>query len=103
MVERFRIWAHDCDPEITPDERGGWVTHFDYAALESNVAALRAENDQLRRELDAIRNETLEAAAERAKSFSSKEHIAFDIREEIFPEQSDVQTAIAAAIRNLKE
>lgn len=40
-----------------------------------------------------------EACAQVAESLSNSEHIAFDIREGNFPEQSDVRAAIAAAIR----
>lgn len=55
--------------------------------------------DELRAKLAEARAAAFEEAAQIAENLSNSEHIAFDIREGNFPEQSDVRTAIAAAIR----
>jgi hypothetical protein len=62
------------------------------------LAALkRAEAAEAK--LAEARAAAFEEAAQIAENLSNSEHIAFDIREGNFPEQSDVRTAIAAAIR----
>lgn len=72
------------------------------ATNATEIARLTAENATLRARLETVEAETRERCAERAEFFSLAEHIAFDMREGIFPEQSDRQTAIADAIRNLE-
>ena len=49
-VHRFRIWAHDCDPEVTPDIAGQWVRYRDYEDLSHENATLRKRNAEMEAE-----------------------------------------------------
>lgn len=57
----------------------------------------------LRSQLEEARRDALEKAAITAKLFTTSQHIAFDMQSGIFPNQSPIQDAIAAAIRSLSQ
>lgn len=76
-----------------------------FSEKDATIATLRAENEQLRRERDAIRNETLEEAARVAE----KQHEVWrmphpdDARPGEVCDDISACADIAAAIRNMKE
>jgi len=48
MVERYRIYAEDCDPEIEKSDSGNWVRWLDYEAIRAELEAVKAELDSWR-------------------------------------------------------
>ncbi len=97
---------------------GDYENDFEADCMERNMAFLAAsanlarhapellamveEVERLRAEVAAARNAALDEAAGVADDWTTADHIATDMRSGIFPAQSPVQDAIAAAIRARK-
>jgi hypothetical protein len=79
---------------------------YDHHDCEATIATLRAENEQLRRERDAIRNETLEEAAKVAEQRYTRETVRKSSSGEPYAAGKMAIFAaitIAQSLRNLKE
>jgi len=63
MVERFQMKTEHDWICARLDEKGDWVRHSDYAALEAQLAEMAAENERLTKLLgdaqQALRNEII--------------------------------------------
>lgn len=79
---------------LVSDEKGFTVpARRDIQLAEDAIAAA----------LRKAREDALEEAAKLADEFTTTKHIAMDVESGIFPNQSTVRAAIAAAIRALKQ
>lgn len=69
-------------------------------AIQARVSELECEHSA---DFDMGRVQGLDEAAELARNFTTANHVAQDIKDKTFPEQSPVRDAIARAIEALKE
>lgn len=101
LLDRYNL-PTDCDCDNEDCVKCAHYPTFQEAAAKQIRALapdLLDEVIRLRAERDALR--AREAAALVAEQFGTAAHVAHSIETGVFPEQSDIRDAIAAAIRRL--